>query len=213
VVESLAGQLGIADASVLKLYAQRGQTAYEHAAEISAVYGYVDFADPARHEELKLFLSARAWTSAEGPVRLFERAAVWLRERKVLLSGVSTLTRLVSEVRAGSNDRIDAVLVDAAGPALTPLEHLNGVREDIPAVIFRSRPHSQAGYLAGSAVSSSSCGPETLPATGHLPAGGHGRNGTRPRLQPPARRPRAAGTSPPRFREPVFVDITCPRTG
>ena len=125
VVESLAGQLGMADASVLKLYAQRGQTGYEHAAEISAVYGYVDFADPARHEELKLFLSARAWTSAEGPVRLFERAAVWLRERKVLLPGVSTLTRLVSEVRAGANDRLYAVLIDAAGPSL--IQELEGL--------------------------------------------------------------------------------------
>lgn len=53
-----------------------------------------------------------------GPARLFERAAVWLRERKVLLPGVSTLTRLVSEVRAGANERLYAVLVDAAGPAL-----------------------------------------------------------------------------------------------
>lgn len=70
VVESLVGQLGIADASVLKLYAQRAQTGYEHATEISAVYGYVDFADPFKHEELKLFLSAQAWTSSEGPVRL-----------------------------------------------------------------------------------------------------------------------------------------------
>ncbi|EMQ96642.1 transposase Tn3 [Paeniglutamicibacter gangotriensis Lz1y] len=118
VVESLAGQLGIADASVLKLYAQRGQTAYEHAAEISTVYGYMELADPAKHEELRLFLSARAWTSPEGPVRLFERAALWLRERKVLLPGVSTLTRLVSEVRAGSNERLYTMLVDAAGPAL-----------------------------------------------------------------------------------------------
>ena len=118
VVESLAGQLGIADASVLNLYAQRSQTGYEHAAEICAVYGYVDFADPDRREELRLFLSARAWTSSEGPVRLYERSTVWLRERKVLLPSVSMLTRLVSEVRAGANERLYAALVDAAGPVL-----------------------------------------------------------------------------------------------
>ncbi len=69
-VESLAGQLGISDASVLKLYARRGQTDYEHGAEISDVYRYVDFADPVKYEELRLFLPARAWTSSEGPVRL-----------------------------------------------------------------------------------------------------------------------------------------------
>ena len=118
VVESLAGQLGIADASVLKLYAQWGQTGYEHAAEISTVYGHADFSYPGGHEELKLFLEARAWTSPEGPVRLFERAVLWLRERKVLLPGVSTLTRLVLEVRAGGNDRLHSMLVGAAGPAL-----------------------------------------------------------------------------------------------
>ncbi len=49
---------------------------------------------------------------------LFERGAAWLRERKVLLPGVSTLTRLVSEVRSGANDRLYSMLVDAAGPAL-----------------------------------------------------------------------------------------------
>ena len=53
-MESLAGQLGIADASVLNLYAQRSQASYEHAAEICAVYKYVDFADPDRREELRL---------------------------------------------------------------------------------------------------------------------------------------------------------------
>ncbi|WP_276203733.1 DUF4158 domain-containing protein [Pseudarthrobacter sulfonivorans] len=115
---SLPGQLDIADASVLKPYAQRAQTGYEHAAEISVVYGYVDFADPIKHEELRLFLSARAWTWSEGPVRLFERAAVWLRERKVLLPGVSTLTRLVAEVRAGANELLYAAPIDAAGPAM-----------------------------------------------------------------------------------------------
>ncbi|MBT2552313.1 Tn3 family transposase [Arthrobacter sp. ISL-5] len=125
VVESLAGQLGIADASVLKLYAQRGQTGYEHAEEISAVYGYEDFTDPEKNEQLKLFLSARAWTSPEGPVRLFERAAVWLRERKVLLPGISTLTRLVAEVRAEANDRLYSALIDAAGPAL--IQELEGL--------------------------------------------------------------------------------------
>jgi hypothetical protein len=85
----------------------------------------VDFTDPEKSEQLKLFLSARAWTSPEGPVRLFERAAVWLRERKVLLPGISTLTRLVAEVRAEANDRLYSALIDAAGPAL--IQELEGL--------------------------------------------------------------------------------------
>lgn len=125
VVESLAGQLGIADASILKLYAQQGQTGYEHAEEISAVYGYADFTDPEKNEQLRLFLSARAWTSSEGPVRLFERAAVWLRDRKVLLPGISTLTRMVAKVRAEANDRLYSALIAAAGPAL--IQELEGL--------------------------------------------------------------------------------------
>ncbi|MDO5745828.1 MAG: DUF4158 domain-containing protein [Micrococcaceae bacterium] len=118
VVESLAGQWWIADASVLKLYAQRGQTGYEHAAEISTVYGYADFSNPGEHEELKLFLEASAWASPEGPVHLFERAVPWLGECKVLLPDVSTMTRLVLEVRAGVNGRLHSMLLVAAGPAL-----------------------------------------------------------------------------------------------
>lgn len=102
-----------------------GQTGYEHAEEISAVYGYADFTDPEKNEQLRLFLSARAWTSSEGPVRLFERAAVWLRERKVLLPGISTLTRMVAKVRAEANDRIYSALIAAAGPAL--IQELEGL--------------------------------------------------------------------------------------
>lgn len=48
-----------------------------------------------------------------------------MRERKVLLPGVSTLTRLVSEVCAGANDRLNAVLIDAAGTSL--IQDLEGL--------------------------------------------------------------------------------------
>jgi len=39
-------------------------------------------------------MSARAWIHAEGAVELFEQAKAWLRRERVLLSGVSVLTRL-----------------------------------------------------------------------------------------------------------------------
>jgi hypothetical protein len=42
VVDYLAGQLGVADASSVKRYAKRQSTQWEHAAEIRQVYGYQD---------------------------------------------------------------------------------------------------------------------------------------------------------------------------
>lgn len=62
VVESLAGQLGIADASVLKLYAQRGQTGYEHADLLqvprSTIYGHLNKASIGRRPTTKATLEA-----------------------------------------------------------------------------------------------------------------------------------------------------------
>lgn len=46
VVDHLAGQLGIEDSSVVKRYAERSKTAYEHAWEIRDAYGYHQFEDP-----------------------------------------------------------------------------------------------------------------------------------------------------------------------
>ena len=45
VVEYLAGQLGIADASCVEAYTDRPKTAYEHAWEIRRTYGYRPFED------------------------------------------------------------------------------------------------------------------------------------------------------------------------
>nr|WP_307516916.1 DUF4158 domain-containing protein [Streptomyces sp. W4I9-2] len=45
VVEYLAGQLGISDASCVKRYGERRRTPYEHAQEIQERFGYRDFTD------------------------------------------------------------------------------------------------------------------------------------------------------------------------
>lgn len=42
-------------------------------------------------------MDARAWTTGDGPKAIFLDAVRWLRERDVLLPGVTTLTRLVAQ--------------------------------------------------------------------------------------------------------------------
>ncbi len=98
-VEHLAAQLEIADPSGVKQYAASLPTQHEHAREIRQVYGYREFGDPQIQGELRAWLAARAWTSAERPSVLFDRATAWLLERKVLLPGASVLARLVARER------------------------------------------------------------------------------------------------------------------
>ncbi|NUP42672.1 MAG: Tn3 family transposase [Streptomyces sp.] len=104
VAEYLAGQLEIEDASCLKLYGERDGTARMHAGEIQEAGGWRDFAEV--REELAGWLDARAWTTGDGPKALFDAAAGWLREGRVLLPGVSRLARLVGTVREAANQRL-----------------------------------------------------------------------------------------------------------
>ncbi|BFO18266.1 hypothetical protein SHKM778_46540 [Streptomyces sp. KM77-8] len=66
VVEYLAEQLGIEDASCVKRYPERRRTPYEHAYEIQQHFSYRDFTDRKWGREFRGFLYGRAWTHAEG---------------------------------------------------------------------------------------------------------------------------------------------------
>jgi len=116
VVVFVAGQLGIADPSCVKDYGSRPMTAHEHQWDIRREYGYDDFTE--RIIELRGFIEARAWLSNEGPRALFDRAVAWCVEQKVLLPGVTTMARLVSEVRAGAAERLWSTLYGLAGDQL-----------------------------------------------------------------------------------------------
>ncbi len=113
VVDFLAGQLGIEDASVVKRYSERAATANVHAREIRQVYGYRDLAGPLVGE-LTEFVSSRAWTHGEGPTALFDQATAWLRRGRVLLPGVSVLARLVAGTRDQETARMYAQVHEAA---------------------------------------------------------------------------------------------------
>nr|MCU0973052.1 DUF4158 domain-containing protein [Burkholderiales bacterium] len=105
VVAHVARQLAIADVGCLVRYLDREPTRHEHRAEIRAVYGYQDFG-PRWSFRLTRWLYLRAWFGNERPSLLFDQATAWLIERKVLLPGVTTLSRLVASVRERTATRL-----------------------------------------------------------------------------------------------------------
>jgi hypothetical protein len=125
VVDYLAGQLGIVDPSCLKAYAARSKTRLEHQWEIAETFGYRDFASA--EAELQVWIADRAWTSGEGPRQLFVGAVAWLRERRVLLPGVSVLTRCVATVREATTQRLWDTL--AARPTADQARRLDRLLE------------------------------------------------------------------------------------
>jgi Domain of unknown function (DUF4158) len=79
VVDYLAGQLEIADSSVVKRYTDRPMTAYEHAWEIREAYGYRDFADAEASAQLRGFLAGAG----------VDACRQWLREEFTALVSAS----------------------------------------------------------------------------------------------------------------------------
>ena len=100
----IAAQLGLPDVSSLAQYAERGQTHREHTARDPASLRLWEFAKT--RSELESWLERRAWNRGDGPRVLFEAAWQWLRERRVLLPGITTLTRLVASIRERATQRL-----------------------------------------------------------------------------------------------------------
>jgi len=114
VIEFIAEQVE-AEASSLEGYLERRATRFRHAAEISAAYGYREFATA--EKELARWLADRAWTTDEGPTALFDGAVIWLRARRVLLPGLTTLTRLVAHERDAASLRVWTALAEPVSQA------------------------------------------------------------------------------------------------
>ena len=98
VVTHLRRQLQIADSTCLPRYINRRTTRHEHVLEIKKHYGYQDFRDQPGHFRLVRWLYT-ALADSEQPGLLFDLATARLVERKVLLPGVTVLTRLIAAVR------------------------------------------------------------------------------------------------------------------
>ena len=98
VVRYIAQQLGLEEPLGLLDDYRRSQMRWVHAREIRDRFGYRDF-DATESFRLARWLYARAWGSAARPTVLFDLATARLVENKVLLPGVSRLSRLVARVR------------------------------------------------------------------------------------------------------------------
>ncbi len=117
VIAHVARQLAIADASCLPGYLDREPTRHAHRAEIRAVYGYQDFGTP-WSLRLTRWLYLRVWLGHERPSLVFDQATAWRVERKVLLPGVTTLSRLVASVRERAANAARSPLEDPPRHAL-----------------------------------------------------------------------------------------------
>ena len=100
----VAAQLEVAAASQLKRYTERAKTRFEHQREIRQASGLREFAEA--EAEFAGWAAARSWTSGDGPKAIFLDGMAWLRERKILLPGVTTLARLVAKVRDDTTRRL-----------------------------------------------------------------------------------------------------------
>ncbi|MFD4190516.1 Tn3 family transposase [Amycolatopsis thermoflava] len=107
-VDYLAEQIGIDDVSCVKSYGEREKTRFEHVWELRQTGGWREFSIV--EGEIGEWIEARAWTTGDGPKALFDAAVGCLRERRVLLPGVTTLVRLVASRREAANQRLWATL-------------------------------------------------------------------------------------------------------
>lgn len=140
VIAFMARQLGITDWSMLPRYLDRPATRHAHTVKIREEYGYYDFTEPPWRFRLTRWLYTRAWLSTERPSLLFDLSTAWLVERKVLLPGVTTLSRLIAQARERAANRLwrrlatlpspeqrvqlDALLIVPDGLRQSPLDRL-----------------------------------------------------------------------------------------
>ena len=85
VLDFVAGHLEVADPSLVKRYAERVKTRFDHQWEIRRACGLREFT--AVEAEFAGWVAARSWTSGDGPKAIFLDGVAWRRERKVLLPG------------------------------------------------------------------------------------------------------------------------------
>ena len=116
VIHYIAKQLGISLPAGVDRYLERKATRSAHCNEIKAIFDYQDFNVIWRFR-LNRWLYSQAWFGNERPSILFERCAMWLVMRRVLLPGISTLVIMISKVRERVSKRLWQRLSSLANPS------------------------------------------------------------------------------------------------
>lgn len=111
----LAAQLGLDPDSIFP-YMDFERSHWAHVTEIKHKFGYKDFGQQPEHWRFLRWLYGRAWLTAERPSVLFDLATARLLEQKILLPGVTTLTRLVASVRDRASNRLWKLLSSLPSP-------------------------------------------------------------------------------------------------
>jgi len=101
----VAQQLSIKNTKIIVNYSQRETTKREHTALLRIHYQYHEFGRPWVFQ-LSRLLYTRAWISNKRPSLMFDFATSWLIQNKILLPGVSTLSRLIAQIRERAFNRL-----------------------------------------------------------------------------------------------------------
>lgn len=99
-------QLKMENLDCLSLYMKRNQTRYDHIIEIKNVYHYHDFNEYPWRFRLSRVLYISAWIDNDRASIMFDIATAWLIKNKILLPGVTTLERLISQIRDRTSKKL-----------------------------------------------------------------------------------------------------------
>ena len=129
---------------------------WRHGARIRDHYGYQVFSDPRIAFRLHRFLYALCWTGTDRPSALFDAAATWLIESKVLLPGLSVLERDIARVRTRVATHVHRRLIDRLTSEqrarLDTLVAVIGDGRQSPLDRLRDGPYLQSGPEISRAV-------------------------------------------------------------
>lgn len=150
------GQLAISSPAEAMARYCASEGRWRHGPRIRDHYGYRVFSDHGVAFRLHRFVYALCWTGTDRPSALFDAAATWLLEAKILLPGLSVLERDVARVRGRVHAHVHRRLVDKLTPEQRlHLDTLVAVPEDgrqSPLDRLRDGPYLQSGPEISRAV-------------------------------------------------------------